>query len=455
MRARLFVVFLIPLIAVLLSLGGAAGWSAARGTQQAFYTQQLGDLSYFVTTARQSLLAASTAVFDAEADRFHEVYGTRVAIFDGSGALWASNNDDTSFSDAQNQQVAQALSGRRAEIPTDTQPWALAETSLVEPVFDDGDVIGAVMISATAETARAAIARQTVAVAVIAVVAIGLGILLVFQLARWVLSPVRRLDQAMIAIERGAMDARVDVDSGPPELRRVTRAFNGMADEIERVVARQQEFAANASHELRNPLNALLLRVEHLATGLGSEWDDDVAETRQEGRRMVEILETLLSLTRGSGGDSSLSAVDFTALAARRAGAWREVAAQHGVVLETEGAHDVLSVTDRNIVESVLDALIDNAVKYSPAGGTVTISAERDGAVCSITVRDRGPGLDPEEISQVTNRFWRGTEDVPGSGLGLAIASDLMRTVDGDLQVSLADGGGLQVSLLVPDGGDL
>ncbi len=61
----------------------------------------------------------------------------------------------------------------------------------------------------------------------------------------------------------------------------MTRVFNGMADEIERVMTRQQEFALNASHELRNPLNALLLRVEHLATGLGREWDHDVEETRK------------------------------------------------------------------------------------------------------------------------------------------------------------------------------
>lgn len=457
MRTRLVIVFLVPLIAVLTSLGGAAAWSAARSTQQAFYTQQLGDLTYFVTTARQSLLAGSTAVFDAEADRFQEVYGTRVAIFDIAGGVWASSDGPSSqlFSDARGEQVAQALSGRRAEIPTPAQPWSIADVSLVEPVFDDGDVIGAVMISATGEEARAAVVRQVAILAVVAVVSIALGMLLVFQLARWVLSPVRRLDEAMVAIERGAMDARVDVDTGPPELRRMTQVFNGMAGEIERVVARQQEFAANASHELRNPLNALLLRVEHLATGLGSEWDADVEETRQEGRRMAEILETLLNLTRTGRGDSSFSAVDLAALAARRAGAWREVAAQRDVALETDSDDAVLSVTDRTIVESALDALIDNAVKFSPRGGVIEIRAERDGDVCSITVRDHGPGMAQEQVEQATDRFWRGADDadVPGTGLGLAIATDLMRSIDGDLQVASAAGGGLQVSLRIPGGG--
>ncbi|MDQ0648897.1 signal transduction histidine kinase [Microbacterium natoriense] len=456
MRARLVVVFLVPLIAVLLALGGAAGWSAARSIQQTFYTQQLGDLGYFVTTARQSLLAGSTAVFDAEAARFQEVYGTQVAVFDLSGGVWAASDIASSrpLSETQGEQVVQALSGRRAETPTPAQPWVVADLSLVEPVFDDGDVIGAVMISATGEAARVAIARQVTIFAVIAVVSIALGIGLVFQLARWVLSPVRRLDEAMVAIEHGAMDARVDVDTGPPELRRATQVFNGMADEIERVVARQQEFAANASHELRNPLNALLLRVEYLATGLGPEWDGDVEETRQEGRRMTEILETLLALTRSGRGDSTFSAVDLTALAARRAGAWREVAAQRGVTLNADGGDAVLSVTDRMIVESALDALIDNAVKFSPDGGVVDLRAARDGVECSITVRDHGPGLTPDQAVQAADRFWRGADgdDVPGSGLGLAIATDLMRSIGGDLLVSPADGGGLRVALRLRDG---
>jgi signal transduction histidine kinase len=455
-RTRLVIVFLVPLVAVLLSLGGAAAWSAARSVQQAFYTQQLGDLGYFVTTARQSLLAGSTAVFDAEAERFQEVYGTRVAVFDIAGGVWAASDGPSSrlFSEAQGEKVTQALSGRRAEIPAPAQPWAISDVALVEPVFDDGDVIGAVMISATGETARAAIGRQVAILAAVAVVSIALGVLLVFQLARWVLSPVRRLDEAMVAIERGEMDARVDVDTGPPELRRMTRVFNGMAAEIERVVARQQEFAANASHELRNPLNALLLRVENLATGLGPEWDADIEETRREGRRMTEILETLLSLTRSGRGDSSFSAVDLSSVAARRAGAWRDVAAQREVTLRTAGGSPVLSVTDRTIVESALDALIDNAVKFSPAGGVVELRAERRGDECSITVRDHGPGLGPDQVARATDRFWRGADDdeVPGTGLGLAIAADLMRAIDGDIEVAAADGGGLQVSLRVPDG---
>jgi signal transduction histidine kinase len=455
MRRRLVVVFLVPLIAILLSLGGATTWSATRSIQQAFYTEQLGDLAYFVTSARQALRSGSAAVIDAEVQRFHEVYGIDVVVFDLSGGTWAAGDAEGDvLTDDEAARVGLALSGRRAEAPEPVFPWSVADSSLVEPVFDDGDVIGAVMVSEDTSAPRAEIIQQIVVLSLVALLSVGVGILLVRQLARWVLAPVRRLDEAMVAIERGEMDARVAEDTGPPELRRMTRVFNGMADEIERVMTRQQEFALNASHELRNPLNALLLRVEHLATGLDEDWRDDVEETREEGRRMTRILETLLGLARGGRLDTTISAVDLATLAGRRVDAWRDVAAQRGILMRTTARDAVLSVTDRTIVESALDAVIDNAVKYSPPGSVVEVSARRDGEVCRLSVRDNGPGLTVEQAAYATDRFWRSDDggETPGSGLGLAIATDLLATVDAELVVDAPDDGGLLVTLVLPAG---
>ncbi|MFS0913126.1 ATP-binding protein [Microbacterium sp. 179-I 3D2 NHS] len=455
MRRRLVVVFLVPLVAILLFLGGAAGWGAARSIQQAFYAEQLGDLAYFVTSARQSLRSGSPAVVDAEVRRFEEVYGIDVMVFDLSGTVWAAGDAaPTVLSEDDAERVRLALSGRRAEPPGLVFPGIVADAALVEPVFDDGDVIGAVLVSGDVAAPRTAVLQQILMLSAIAALLIAVGVLLVFRLARWVLSPIRRLDEAMVAIERGEMDARVAEDTGPPELRRMTTVFNGMADQIERVMTRQQEFAVNASHELRNPLNALLLRVEHLATGLGGEWNDDVEETREEGRRMVRILETLLGLARGGRSDSTFSAVDLATLAVRRVDAWREVAAQRGIELRVSGSQPQMIVTDRTIVESALDAVIDNAVKYSPPASVVEVVTRRDGGMCAIVVRDHGPGLSDEQAASATDRFWRSesTDQLPGSGLGLAIASDLLSSIGGELAVSSVDGGGLAVSLRLSDG---
>ncbi|MBS1698850.1 MAG: HAMP domain-containing histidine kinase [Actinobacteria bacterium] len=459
MRKRLFVVFLVPLAAVLLLFGGAYGWTASRGVQQAFYTQQVADIGTFVTSARQALLSGGAEVLDGELRRYHELYGTRVIVVDRSGRPWSPQQQDAEVLDQPTADKVQlALSGRRGDLPEPVLlPWQFAEKSLVEPIFDGRDVVGAVVMSASVEAPRSEIVRQWILLGVVSLIGIGLGLLVVLRLAGWVLRPVRRVDQAMEAIERGDMEARIADDTGPPELHRMILVFNRMAGEIERVVSRQQEFALNASHELRNPLSALLLRVESLATGLDHGWHEDIEATREEGRRMTRILDTLLAFARSADAAPSPEAIDLAALAQRRAAAWRDAAAAKGVTLALHvdgGAPDgrLLAACDETIAESALDALIDNAVKFSPAGSRIELTAARTEDRYELAVRDHGPGLAEEELAHATDRFWRSdrTRTTPGSGLGLAIATDLLATVDATVRMEAADGGGLRVVLVLP-----
>ena len=211
----------------------------------------------------------------------------------------------------------------------------------------------------------------------------------------------------------------------------------------------------NASHELRNPLNALLIRVESLATGLGDEWDDDVEETREEGRRLARILDTLLSLTSRDREGLELAPTDLGDLATSRARAWQAAADAAAIRFDLSGVRSVRCTTDRTIVESALDTVLDNAVKYSSRGSRVELSTSGRQGSGRITVRDHGPGIDAEELSQATSRFWRSQSSLgePGSGLGLAIATDLMETVGGTISLALPPGGGLSVSLELTGGG--
>lgn len=449
---------MVPLVGILLVLGGAYAWSVARSVQQEFFNQQLGDLSYFVTSARQALRADNPSMFESEAERYGELFGTQVAVVDRTGSLWASGGEELELSgEDASAQIGLALSGRRSELAPTALPWSLGESVVVEPVFDDGNAIGAVVISASVEVPRGEILRHWVVLVTVSALVTALLFFAVLRLATWVLKPMRRVDSAMVAIEQGDMEARIDDDTGPPEMRRMIRVFNRMAGQIERVVARQQEFAMNASHELRNPLGALLLRVEYLATGLDEGWSDDVEKTREEGRRMARILDTLLSMARGGRGDSPFAVVDLTELAAGRARAWEDAALQREVRLDfmgEQGGGAVLSLTDRTAVESALDAVIDNAVKFSPRGAAIELATARDGDGCLISVRDHGPGLAPDELDRVTSRFWRSPRDqnVPGSGLGLAIATDLLEAMNGEVRVTTPSDGGLMVALKLPAG---
>ncbi|MDO8338487.1 MAG: HAMP domain-containing sensor histidine kinase [Microcella sp.] len=455
MRRRLIVVFLVPLVGVLLVLGGAYAWSAARSVQQEQISQLLGDVAYFVTSARQALRSGSPDVVASEAERYYELYGTRVQVIDRSGAPWVDGADDQGVLDeATTAQIQLALAGRRGEVPEPAPPWALSDTIMVEPVIDTGEAIGAVVITASGDVARETILRQWGLLLGGAILATTIGILVVFRLANWVLRPVRRVDRAMEAIERGEVEARIADETGPPELRSMIRIFNRMAGEIERVMSRQQEFALNASHELRNPLNALLVRVEYLATGLDEEWERDVEETREEGRRMTRILDTLLNLARSGERGAAAGEVDVVEIVRGRVDAWTQAAAREGVDLVACSAEPVLAITDRTILESALDAVIDNAVKFSPASTRVEVSVSDTGEGCEIIVRDHGPGVEDDELAHLAERFWRSPRNrsTPGSGLGLAIATDLLHSIGGRLRVESPEGGGLAVHLRLTGG---
>lgn len=455
MRKRLFVVFLVPMTIILLVLGGAYGWSAARAIQQQASSQLLSDVVYFTTGSSQALRAGDPAMIETELRRYGSLYGAQVVVFDRSGAVWASSVRTPILSEASADEVSLALSGRRGELVGERLPWAKGETVIVEPVFDDGSVIGAVRISASTEAPRREILTQWAALLAVSALIIVALVWAVNRLARWVLRPLHRLDSAMAAIEHGEMGARIDDETGPPEARRMVRMFNQMADEIERVMTRQQEFVMNASHELRNPLGALLMRVEYLATGLDEGWIDDIENAREEGRRMTRILDTLLKVARDGKSDSAFVAVDLAGLAEERASAWHDRAADGWVVFHTRAEPGVFAVTDRMAVETALDAIIDNALKFAPRGSVIDLTVASVDGAHTISVRDRGRGLEPEQLEQATGRFWRSPQDqnVPGSGLGLAIASDLLDALGGSLTLSSPEGGGLEVTLRLPASG--
>lgn len=453
MRRRLFIVFLVPMALILLMLGGAYGWSAARSIQQQASSQMLGDVNYFTTGANQALRAGDPAMIETELRRYGTLYDADVVVYDRSGAPWASSLRASSVDDVTANQLTLALSGRRAEPALPGLPWGATHTTIIEPVFDAGGVIGAVRLTASVDGPRRAILTHWSALAGAAVVVILALVWAVYRLASWVLKPLHRLDSAMAAIEHGEMGARIDDETGPPEVRRMVRMFNQMADEIERVMTRQQEFVMNASHELRNPLGALLMRVEYLATGLDEGWLTDIEHAREEGRRMTRILDTLLNVARDGKSDSAFVAVDLSALVRERAEGWRELAAEGWVVFHVSAAPETLSVTDRMAVETALDAIIDNALKFAPRGSIIDLAVEAVAGEIQLSVRDRGRGLEPDQLQLATGRFWRSPQDqnVPGSGLGLAIAHDLMEALGGRIELQTPHGGGLRVLLALPE----
>nr|WP_286169204.1 HAMP domain-containing sensor histidine kinase [Actinospica acidiphila] len=270
------------------------------------------------------------------------------------------------------------------------------------------------------------------------------------RLTGWVLRPVRVLDATTHDIATGRLKSRVAEAGGPPELRRLARSFNEMADNVENVLEQQRAFVADASHQLRNPLSALLLRIELLALELPED-NEEIASVRAEGKRLAQVLDDLLDLALAEHSAPDLQIVDIGAVAAERVAAWSPSADAKDVTL-TGVCPATTAWADPVALSSALDAVIDNAVKFTPSGESVEVTVTSNGDTATVVVTDNGPGLTDEELTRVGDRFWRSGrhQNVKGSGLGLSISRALLAAGGGSLTYERHEPHGLRVTVSVP-----
>jgi signal transduction histidine kinase len=244
----------------------------------------------------------------------------------------------------------------------------------------------------------------------------------------------------------------VPESSGPPELRRLARSFNEMARTVSSSLEQQRAFVAEASHQMRNPLTALLLRLGNLGDELPGPARRQYDEVRHEGERLQQILEELLALARAERHLGSVQPCDVGPLLDDRLGAWHPAAEARDLLLVREGQAAAVAVVDPESVGRLLDEVLDNAIKYATPGGHIVAAVTTAGDAVRICVTDNGDGLPADELNRVTDRFWRSPRhaNVPGSGLGMAIVAALLGTFGGRLEVAAADPRGLVVTLVLP-----
>jgi signal transduction histidine kinase len=223
---------------------------------------------------------------------------------------------------------------------------------------------------------------------------------------------------------------------------------------------RQRAFIADASHELKTPLTLIRVDTEVLQSGLDNPDDRDLTgEVLAETDRMSTILSDLLTMARLDAGvlDVARKPFDLSNLIREEAERFKVRATREGVRLEVRVPDELLASGDPASTRQILAALLDNALRFTPSGGSVEVTArEQDGWV-EATVRDRGPGISPEHLPRIFERFYRAEAarsraDGGGTGIGLAIALGLARAQDGDLEAANAKDGGAVFRLKLPAG---
>ena len=258
-------------------------------------------------------------------------------------------------------------------------PWQEGRLVVASPVIHDGDVVAAVVTDSPTEQMRTKILRGWLIIGAGEIAAMLLAVGAALRLTGWVLKPVRVLDFTTHAIASGRIKSRVAVAGGPPELRRLARSFNEMADNVEDVLEQQRAFVADASHQLRNPLAALLLRIDLLALEL-PEGNEEIASVRTEGKRLGSVLDDLLDLALAEHAESDLGLIDVGELTAERVASWSPLADDKGVTL-VGTCPATTAWADPIALSSALDAVIDNALKFTPAGEAVEVRVTSNGEI--------------------------------------------------------------------------
>jgi signal transduction histidine kinase len=291
-----------------------------------------------------------------------------------------------------------------------------------------------------------------VAIALIVTAGVSMfGYVLANNLAR----PIQVLTRAAQNMEQGDLSVRVK-PSGPEELERLAVAFNNMASRLQSNVNELRAFVANASHELRTPLTVVKLRAEALREGALE--DTDVAlrflgEIETEVDRLVRMVNDLLDLSRMEAGlvGGQRARLNLGAVAREVYETFNIRAARAEVALSLEVEDDLPPIMgNEDQVRRVFYNLVENAIKYTPCGGRVEMLLRRgpNENTVRLLVRDTGPGIAPEHLPHVFERFYRAETTQPrpgvsrGSGLGLAIAKSIVENHGGEIGVSSQIGNG-------------
>ena len=310
------------------------------------------------------------------------------------------------------------------------------------------------------EATQSQVARELAIGGIVFVAVAALG---AYWLARAALSPVERLRRQVAAVSGRDGESAVQVPETRDEIAALADTMNELLSRLQGELARQRAFVADASHELRTPLAVLCGELE-LAARPGRSRDELAAAVRgaaAEAERLSRLTDDLLLLARSDEDQFStrLETTDIGKLLARSAGIAASRLAAAGVSCRIEAQDGILAAVDGDWIRQAVDNLLDNALRFTPHGSAIVLSATADGSDLGIQVRDEGPGFPPGFLPHAFERFRRPetgrSRDDGGAGLGLAIVRAIAAAHGGTATAANRPGGGAVVYLRLPEVIDL
>lgn len=280
-----------------------------------------------------------------------------------------------------------------------------------------------------------------------------------YWMSRRALAPVDALVRTARDVSGTNLSTRLEKLHTGDELQRLSDTLNEMLDRIEAAFSRITQFTADASHELRTPVSLIRTEAElSLRRGRSqNEYQDSLRHILLEAERTTALIEQLLSLARADAGRETLQMqpVDLSTVLQGVADAWKQVAAIRDLRFSTHLPHsDAFVAGDESLLRRLADILLDNAFKYTPAPGSVSLSLERREHFAAITVQDSGIGIPQDEQGKIFERFYRVDKSRSraqgGNGLGLSIAQWIVSQHHGSIVVESRPGEGATFHVELP-----
>ncbi|WP_426996955.1 sensor histidine kinase [Pseudarthrobacter sp. N5] len=439
--------------------------SASRELTQEVQINRVAALNRFAQVAYDAALDNDATGLQREMDGYSALYGEGILMRLQQGTLRSGGlSEDRS-------EVRDALSRASLNLSDTTlpalQPFGTGSEVISRSFGSASQVLGEAVLEVDLDAARQKLRERWLVVGLAAFV---LGAVLLLAAARvtgWVLRPVHRLNAAVTELKATGRTSQLPED-GPPELRELSRSFSAMAQAVSESINSQRRLIADTSHQLRNPVGALRLRIDLLQLELQTGKEQDAAAgVVAELERVEEILDGVLKLAsaehkafegsaRGAPGLASRKSpalidpfpvmqeeVERAGPAAQRAGA--------SLVLETPPQPSLQLACNADELAHMVGELLTNAIKYAPGAHIAVAIRLRPGAV-AIEVSDDGPGLSADERAAASTRFWRAPQHrkIRGNGLGMTIVDRLAEANDARLLLEERSPHGLTASIDFP-----
>ncbi|WP_024819513.1 sensor histidine kinase [Arthrobacter sp. 31Y] len=459
MKVRVLGILSLLVVIIVVTVSSVILTSASRELTQELQINRVAALNRFAQLASDAAEDNDTTQLQREMDRYSELYGEGILIRLQQNTLHSGGliEDRPEARDALNR-ASLNLSD------TTLNPIRAfgSGTDIISRSFGTASqVLGEVVLEVDLDPARQKLRERWLVVGMAAVALGALLLLAAWRITGWVLRPVHRLSKAVHELETTGKTSQLP-EAGPPELRALSRSFTAMADTVTESMESQRRLIADTSHQLRNPVGALRLRIDLLQLALRSEPEKEAAAgVVAELERVEEMLDGVLKLAaaehRAFEGSSRPNEAEHKRLAVidpypilqgeveRATPAAHLAGSQLTLEDPTSGSH---IVCDPDELAHMVGELLTNAMKYAP-GSHITVATQPTQGGTAVEISDDGPGLPAEQRAASTTRFWRAPQHgkIPGNGLGMTIVERLAQANGGRLVLEPREPHGLTARL--------